>query len=137
MSQRSKNVATFIGRIGKKPELEKSKTGRQYTRFSVGCNYSYKKNGAEPITGVDWIPLVAWDKLAEIIVNHLDKGSLISVDAKIKPYKIEKEDGEKRYGVNIVAKEILFLAKGKESASHDESEEPGQGEVIDAQDIPF
>jgi len=133
---RSKNTSTFIGHIGKKPELKQSNSGQQYTRFSIGCNYSFKNNGGEQITGVDWIPIVAWGKLAEIVVKYLDKGSLVNVEAKLKPWETEN-GGQKRYGMNVVAKEILFLDKKKESASHDESEEPGRGEVITDEDIPF
>ena len=132
---RSKNTSTYIGHIGKKPELKQSKSGQQYTRFSIGCNYTYKKNG-ETVNGVDWIPIVAWAKLAEIVVKYLDKGSLVNVEATTKPWEIE-QGGEKRYGVNIVAKEVLFLDKKKESASQDEHEEPGRGEVITDSDIPF
>ena len=105
---RSKNVYTAIGHLGnKKPELKFTTNGTPYARFSVACNYSYKRDG-QAVQCCDWIPFIAYGKLAEIVSKHLDAGSHVSVDGKLKPWK--STSGETtRYGLDVVVTDILFL----------------------------
>ena len=133
---RSKNTASHIGHIGKKPELKKTPNGTPYTRFSIACNYSYKQDG-QRVQDVDWIPFIAYGKLAEIAVNYLEKGSHVSVESRLKPWKSTKGDIT-RYGINVVATDILFLDPKDQAASPEEVADPTtQNEPVDDNEVPF
>ena len=133
---RSKNANSHIGHVGKKPELKYTPNGTPYSRFSVACNYSYKKDG-DWVKGVDWIPFIAYDKLAENVVAYLDKGSHVSVESRLKPWK--SGTGEKtRYGLDVVVTDILFLDPKNQDASPEQvAEVPAGAAAITAEDIPF
>jgi len=133
---RSKNVYTAIGHLGKRPELKATANGTPYARFSVACNYSYKRDG-ETVQGCDWIPFIAYGKLAEIASKHLDAGSHVSVDAKLKPWKSTSGDTI-RYGLDVVATDILFLDPKQASAPEDVAQASPASEVAPPDsDTPF
>jgi single-strand DNA-binding protein len=135
---RSKNAVSLIGHLGKKPELQKTpKTGTPFTRLSLACNYSYR-SGDEIVQGVDWVPLKVYGKLAENAVKYLDKGSHVAVEARLKSWQSNK-NGSTRYGMDVVANDILFLDAKEQAASPEEQNPtPGHGEApaVD-EDIPF
>lgn len=136
---RSKNAVSLIGHLGKKPELQKTpKTGTPFTRISLACNYTYR-SGDDLVQGVDWIPIKVYGKLAEVAVKYLDKGSHVSIEARLKSWQ-QKNNGSTRYGMEVVANDILFLdAKDQVAAPEDQAPTPGHGEapIIDDSDIPF
>jgi single-strand DNA-binding protein len=90
------------------------------------------------VQDVDWVPFVAYGKLAEIAVKYLDKGSHVSIESRLKPWKIEK-NGQTRYGLNVVATDILFLdAKDQAPAPEQVADPAGQvDQQITDEDIPF
>ncbi|HET6844820.1 MAG TPA: single-stranded DNA-binding protein [Candidatus Angelobacter sp.] len=136
---RSKNTALHIGHLGKKPELKFTPNGTEYSRFSVACNYSFKQDG-EWVNGVDWIPFIAYGPLAETVVKYLDKGSHVSVDSRIKPWK-SGEGKNARYGMDLVVTDILFLDAKNQAASPEEVAHVPAGASTEAaitdDDIPF
>jgi len=133
---RSKNTASHIGHVGKKPELKQTPNGTPYSRFSVACNYSFKKDG-EFVNDVDWIPFIAYGKLAETVVSYLDKGSHVSVESRLKPWKSGTEKNT-RYGMDIVVTDLLFLDSKNQDASPEQvSEVPAGAAAIAEEDIPF
>lgn len=136
---RSKNAVSLIGHLGKKPELQKTpKTGTAFTRISLACNYSYR-SGDELVQGVDWVPIKVYGKLAEVAVKHLDKGSHVSIEARLKPWQRNK-NGNTRYGMDVVANDILFLdAKEQVASPEEQAPTPGHGETpaVDDLDVPF
>jgi single-strand DNA-binding protein len=134
---RSKNTASHIGHVGKKPELKHTPNGTKYSRFSIACNYSFKKDG-EYQDAVDWIPLIAYGKLAETVVKYLDKGSHISVESRLKPWWNGKDGSERRAGVDVVVTDLLFLDPKDQAASPEQvPAEVPSGAPADDSDIPF
>jgi single-strand DNA-binding protein len=134
---RSKNAYSAIGHLGKKPELKYTPNGTAYVRFSIACNFGYR-SGDEIVQGVDWIPFIAYGNLGEIATKYLDKGSHVAVEGRLKPWQSTK-NGSKRYGMDVVATDILFLDAKEQAASPEEQAPiPGPGEAALAdEDIPF
>lgn len=118
-----------IGRLARDPEIKYTQTGKAVANFALATN----ERGSEKAT---FVPVIAWEKLAEIIGNNLTKGSQIMVEGKIqiRDY-VDKNDGKKRYVTEIVANNIEFLSskpKGElpEGAAQFGSEVPDE-------EIPF
>lgn len=63
------NSVSLIGRLTKKVEMKKSVTGKSYCSFIIAVN----KNKEE----TNFIPCIAWEKTADLIVNYTDKGKMI------------------------------------------------------------
>lgn len=67
--------------------------------------------GAEGKQDVDFIPIVAWQKLGENCKTHLAKGRLVAVDGRLQIRSYEARDGSKRRVAEVVAQDVRFLGK--------------------------
>ena len=110
------NSCSFIGRLGKDPELRQT-AGGPVVNFSIACGDDYKKKTGEKVEQTNWINIVAWNRLAEICAQYLTKGSQIHVSGKMTTRKWQDKDGETKYTTEIVASEMQMLGgKGDSKA---------------------
>lgn len=119
------NNCSFIGHLGRDPELKYSNSGTAICNVSIAVTEKYKDKES-----TEWVNLVFWDKLAEISAQYLSKGSQVYVSGKMQTQSWEK-DGQKHSKVVINVREMVMLGgKGKQ----DSPKEPtGSG----SSDIPF
>ena len=67
------NKCIFIGRLGQKPELRKTTSGKSVATISLAIK------GKEDTT---WLRLNAWGQTAEFVSEYCDTGTLIAVEAR-------------------------------------------------------
>ena len=67
--------------------------------------------------GVDFIPIVAWNQVAENVNNYCEKGSKILVEGRLQTSSYEK-DGVKRLSTDVVADKIEFLTRKENKESN-------------------
>ena len=108
------NKATIIGRLTKDPE-SKSLSSGSVANFTVAVDRTYKNKDGERET--DFIPVVAWNKTAELVTRYLQKGSMLAVSGRIQTRSYDGTDGIRRYVTEIVAEEVHFLSPKSESSS--------------------
>ena len=102
------NHVSLIGRLTKDPEVRYTQSGTAVCTFTLAVDRKVaKKDSGQPTA--DFIPIVAWRKLAEIIGNNLVKGRRISVEGRIQVRSYDAQDGSKRYVTEVVADEVEFL----------------------------
>ena len=113
------NKCTFIGNLGKDPELKQTESGHKVTGFSIACTRRFKnKQTGETKEETDWVPIVAWDNLAEMICKYARKGSQVYIEGEFRTRSYEAEgSGEKRYVTEIWAKDFKLLGRKPEGAS--------------------
>ena len=100
------NKIILIGRLTQDPELRYTSTGFAVARMTIAVDRNYKdKEGNKK---VDFIPIICWNKLAEIVAEHMRKGKLISVAGSLEIRSYEQQ-GEKRYIAEVIAEDIKFL----------------------------
>lgn len=80
---------TAVGNILKIDELRESKKGRKVTNFVMICKRKVK-GMSRSVT----FPVVVWDDLAEICVNHLSPGVPILVKGELEGDKYVKNETE-------------------------------------------
>jgi single-strand DNA-binding protein len=136
------NQCQFIGRLTADPEVRYTKTGKAVASFTIAVNrnsysdYSMK----EP---ADFIPVVAWEKLAEMCGNNLQKGSRVFVQGRLQIRSYETQDGQKRkiseIVADIVAQNFETAQRGAQSAGQaDAAKAFGGREVFPPEEeIPF
>ena len=108
------NRCDFIGRLGKDPEMRSTASGDQVANFSIACGWKNKQK-----EGTEWVNIVAFGKLAEIIGQYLKKGSKIYISGGMRTRKWQDQSGANRYSTEIVAKDMIMLdSKGAESSSN-------------------
>lgn len=99
------NQVVLVGRLARDPEVRYTKTGKAVATFTVAVNRNSPMaqrdlNEKEP---ADFIPVVAWDKLAEMCGNNLAKGSRVFVQGRLQVRSYETQDGQRRWVTEVVA----------------------------------
>lgn len=102
----SVNKCTFIGRVVAQPELRYTQGGDAVTSFTLAVDREKRKGADHP--ECDFIPIVAWQKLAEICSQYLEKGKQIYVEGRLKISNSEK-DGKKYKNHDIVIYDMKML----------------------------
>jgi single-strand DNA-binding protein len=128
------NKVILIGHVGRDPEATRSKSGMAVVKLSLAT--SRKVNGEEK---TQWHRLVAFDKLAEIISQYVQKGSRIYVEGELSYSNYEKE-GVKHYATDIICNQMQFLSEKGESRKAPATPRSGAATNGDAEfddDIPF
>ena len=60
------NKVVLIGRLTRDPELRYTQSGKAFATFTLAVDRKFKKDQQAQ---ADFIPCMAWDKLAEIVGN--------------------------------------------------------------------
>lgn len=108
------NKAQLIGFLGADPDIRFTLEQEAVARVRIATSESWKKNG-EKHEKTEWHNVVFFGKLAEIVRDHLKKGSLVYVEGKLQTRSWDK-DGETRYTTEIVAYEMKMLPSGSGKA---------------------
>jgi single-strand DNA-binding protein len=108
------NRCTFIGNLGAKPELVYTDRGIPVCRFSIAVTTRIGKNEDGTVRKrTDWVQLVAWRGLAEVVTRYLDKGSKIYVDAAYHSDEVKTDDGSIEYYHSFHIRDMnMLLSRG-------------------------
>ena len=104
------NQCNFIGRLGRDPDVKFMSSGKAVVNFSIACGDDYKdKQSGQKVEKTNWINVVAFDRLAEVIGEYLKKGSKVYVTGKQVTRKWQDNTGADRYTTEIVANDMQML----------------------------
>lgn len=133
------NKAILVGRLTRDPEVRYTQKGTAVASFSIAVNSGFGDNKR-----VDFVPIVVWDKLAEVCGNNLSKGRNVLVEGRLQVSEYEK-DGVKRKTTEVVASNVEFLDAKKDGQTErppvddkPNTDMSGFGtEVFPEEEIPF
>lgn len=95
------NKVIIIGYLGKDPDVRYTNDGRAVTNLSVGVSESWKnKNTGERREKTEWVNVVIFGKLAEVIGQYASKGRQVYIEGKLQTRSWEK-DGITRYTTDV------------------------------------
>lgn len=112
------NNVQLIGRLTKEVEVKISDKGTHTGRFTIAINRIGVKEDQQQ---ADFINCVTFGKTALNLSQYCKQGSQIAVEGKVQSFHYEK-DGEKKFGMNIVANRINFLSHPIKYEKQDEAE---------------
>ena len=119
------NACSFIGRLGKDPEMRYLPSGEAVTGFIVAVGSQWKdKSSGEKQESTEWVNVTAFGKLGEICGQYLKKSSQVFVSGRMKTEKYTK-DGIDRYSTKIIADRMQMLG-GKGGDSGEERTQPAR-----------
>ena len=75
----------------------------------------------------EWYGVTAWAHLAEILAEHVAKGSKLSITGHLRSSQYEAKDGSRRRSLEIVADQVQFLSRPRAAASSEAAEPSRQG----------
>jgi single-strand DNA-binding protein len=110
LADRSVNKAILIGNLGRDPELRHTSSGKAVATFTVATNRSWTGSDGTSQEETEWHNIVAWDRLAEICQQYLQKGRKVYIEGRIQTRSWDdKQSGQKRYMTEIVANQMIIL----------------------------
>lgn len=128
------NRVMLIGNLGTDPEMRYTANGAAVTTFRIAVSRSFGGgDGGERREETEWLTVVTWNKLAELIGQHMHKGRKVYVEGRLQSRSWDGPDGQKRYRTEVVASQILFLDRPQgEGGSY-----VPDGDEIEPDDLPF
>lgn len=125
------NKTVLIGRLTKDPDMRKTQSGRIVASFTLAVDRNFRDSNGE--RGVDFIPIVAWSKTAELCGEYLQKGNQTAISGRIQIRSYDADDGNKRYVTEVIAEEVTFLG------SKNDNNVSAQLNLVedDDEDLPF
>ena len=102
------NQCSFIGRLGKDPEMNYTPSGKAVTKFSLAVDQG---KGQDTL----WLTIVCWNDLAERMHEYLSKGQLVFVQGRLVMRSYVDKNQVKRIAAEIVASTVQMLEKGTKS----------------------
>lgn len=140
----SLNKIIVIGNVGRDPELRYTANGKSMVQFSIATNHNYQKPDGEWEKQTEWFRVVAWNQLAERVMERIQKGAQAYVEGRLQTRTWTGQDGKDRTDIEIIANSILSLDRrgdavgamggGMGAAGGRRDAENG---IVDPDDLPF
>lgn len=134
------NRVVIVGRLTRDPELRHTQGGTAVIEFSIAVNDREKNSASgEWEDRANFFDVTAWGNLAETCSQYLAKGRLTGVDGSLRQDRWDdRETGQKRSKVKIVAQSVEFLDKpDSDAAGGGHTSSSAQQQAPPDDDIPF
>ena len=100
------NLITLTGNLGRDWEQANSNTVIAKNSLAVRRDFKNKQTGEYD---TDWIPLTAFSKTAETLMQYTGKGSKILVVGKLQTNNFTDKQGNKRTSYDVIVDRFEFL----------------------------
>ena len=138
MASRGINKVILIGNLGRDPETRYTQAGAAVANFSVATSERWQdRNTNETREQTEWHNVVCFARLAEIVGEHLRKGSKVYIEGRLQTRSWEGQDGQTRSRTEVIARDMQMLDSrpgGAPGASRDGA--PGEGYAPPPQSRP-
>ena len=131
------NIVILAGNIGQAPENRTTQGGTRITHFTLATSrprYSegrvVRDENGYRVQDTEWHRITAFNGLGKTIQQYCEKGMKVLVRGRIHYTKWTDQQGNDRYGCEIIAETVDFLSRAKQTENED-------GQFVDDSDIPF
>jgi single-strand DNA-binding protein len=111
-----KNAVTLVGHVGNNPEVRSTRGDNSITSLSVATSRTYRDAAGNRQTDTEWHRITCFNGVGKAVAEHVKKGALIMVSGRIHYTRWTDQAGTDRFGCEIIAEQVDFLAKAKEAA---------------------
>ena len=112
-----KNTVTLVGFAGNNPEVRTAQSGASITNLSLASTRSFKDGEGNRQTETEWHRITCFNGVGKCVAEHVTKGAMVMVTGRIHYSRWTDSEGQTRYGCEIIAEQVDFLAKAKEATS--------------------
>lgn len=114
----------MLGRLTKDPDLRYTQNNVPVCNFTLAVNRRFSKDSEQK---ADFVPIIAWNKLAEVCGNYFQKGRQVAVVGRIQTRTWDDNEGKKHFVTEVVAEEAYFAdSKKSDNTGHGDAYEPQQ-----------
>lgn len=139
------NKVVLIGNVAADPEVRSTPAGQQVASLRVATNRTWKDKSGAKQTQAEFHNVVAWARLAEIISQYVQKGTLLMIEGRLQTRNWEGKDGVKRYRTEVIAENLQLGPRGSNTQTQTKQEAEKEEDIpvieededIDVKDIPF
>jgi len=124
------NKAQIIGNLTRDPEVRETKNGQAVCTLGVATNRRWKDASGEYREDAEFHNVVCWGKLAELAQNLLQKGTKVFFEGRLQTRNWEDEAGVKHYRTEIVAQDMIVLARKKETGDAENTPEIEETDIL-------
>ena len=122
------NKVILVGYAGTDAEIRYTANGKATASFRIGV--TERTDGP-----TEWVSCVVWEKLAEIVAQHVVKGKQLYVEGRLQTRSWDDKEGKKQYRTELVANTVQFLGAKTGNTGSDYPDYP-DGE-LDPEDLPL
>lgn len=110
-----KNTVTLVGFVGNTPEVRETSGSATITCLSLATTRSFNDGEGNRQSETEWHRITCFNGLGKCVAEHVAKGAMIMVTGRIHYSRWKDAEGQTRYGCEIIAEQVNFLAKAKEA----------------------
>lgn len=130
------NKQIIVGYLGADPELKNTQSGAAVCTLSVASTEKWKDSAGQRQEDTEWHKCVAWNKLAELVSEWWQKGTLVYIEGRTKTRKWQDQNGNDRYTTEVTIREMKTLANGRGHQNTQDAAPPAGG-GYGGEDVPF
>lgn len=122
------NKIIMVGRLVKDVECRNVGTNGKVTNNVIAINRYHKNNNGE--RQADFIPIVAWNHLADLMKKYSKKGDQISISGRMQSRKYINKEAQEVYVLECIVDDITFIYQGNKNKiqNQGQSQEQSQGQ---------
>ena len=106
------NHITLLGRLVKDPEIKYTPSEKCVAQFTLAVDRPFKN--ADGTREADFVPVVVWNRAAELVGNSCVKGHRLLVEGRLQIRSYQAKDGTKKYITEVIANSVEFIEKKTE-----------------------
>ena len=118
-----KNTVTLVGFAGNNPETRETQSGAKITSLSLATSRSYKDAQDQRQTETEWHRITCFNGIGKSVAEHVTKGTMVMVTGRIHYTRWTDQNGTERYGCEIIAEQVDFLVRAKDTKAAETTEE--------------
>jgi single-strand DNA-binding protein len=104
------NKVLLIGNLTSDPEIRHTKSGKAVAQFRLAVNRRHSGADGERKEETTFLDVTAWDRLAELSEQFLNKGRSILIEGRLNQENWkDKQTGQNRSKIGVVAERLEFL----------------------------
>ena len=104
------NRVTLVGNVGEDPRVSERDGEAFVANFPLATNEVWRDKEGEEVRRTEWHRIVVWNKAANIVKQHVNKGDALYVEGKISTNSWDDKEGNKHYSTEIICDNFLFLS---------------------------
>lgn len=118
------NRVMLLGNLTRDPEIRQTNKGQSVGDLSIAVNRSWSGEDNQRHEEVTFVDITVWGRNAENAEKYLKKGRSIFVEGRLQLDTWEdKETGQKRSRMRVVAERLQFMNDGASDKRHSSSSE--------------
>jgi single-strand DNA-binding protein len=112
-----KNTVILAGHVGSNPETRMTQNGAAITTLSIATTRSFKDSEGKRQSETEWHRITCFNGTGKQVAEHVTTGALVMVTGRLHYTRWTDKNGQIRYGCEIIAEQVEFLAKAKDKAA--------------------